>query len=190
MRSAASLGNGSVEVKANISIEDNEPLLSIETVNGGSRDTINTETTREYRAILTGDRKTLFRAKLARIGALTGVAEDETFEIVQKNAQDDYDEIEELVFPLEQDEIIFGVRALAYNNLQDELDDNAAPIGVEVSYQAGRAGYARGASETLMRVNLNRLIAPLAWNDGFVATDVALGHEGRDPGPVGPLGTY
>ena len=175
----ASLGNGSVEVKANISIEDNEPLLSIETVNGGSRDTINTETTREYRAILTGDRKTLFRAKLARIGALTGVAEDETFEIVQKNAQDDYDEIEELVFPLEQDEIIFGVRALAYNNLQDELDDNAAPIGVDVSYQAGRAGYARGASETLMRVNLNRLIAPLAWNDGFVATDVALGHEGR-----------
>ena len=175
----ASLGNGSVEVKANISIEDNEPLLSIETVNGGSRDTINTETTREYRAILTGDRKTLFRAKLARIGALTGVAEDETFEIVQKNAQDDYDEIEELVFPLEQDEIIFGVRALAYNNLQDELEDNAAPIGVDVSYQAGRAGYARGASETLMRVNLNRLIAPLAWNDGFVATDVALGHEGR-----------
>ena len=175
----ASLGNGSVEVKANISIEDNEPLLSIETVNGGSRDTINIDTTREYRAILTGDRKTLFRAKLARIGALTGVAEDETFEIVQKNAQDDYDEIEELVFPLEQDEIIFGVRALAYNNLQDELDDNAAPIGVDVSYQAGRAGYARGASETLMRVNLNRLIAPLAWNDGFVATDVALGHEGR-----------
>ena len=31
----ASLGNGSVEVKANISIEDNEPLLSIETVNVG-----------------------------------------------------------------------------------------------------------------------------------------------------------
>ncbi|MCA0911567.1 hypothetical protein [Marinobacter nauticus] len=175
----ASLGNGSVEVKANISIEDNEPLLSIETVNGGSRDTINIDTTREYRAILTGDRKTEFRAKLARIGALTGVAEDETFEIVQKNAQDDYDEIEELVFPLEQDEIIFGVRALAYNNLQDELDDNAAPIGVDVRYQAGRARYARGASETLMRVNLNRLIAPLAWNDGFVATDVALGHEGR-----------
>src|SRR5690554_2999992 len=175
----ASLGNGSVEVKANISIEDNEPLLSIETVNGGSRDTINIDTIREYRAILTGDRKTEFRAKLTRIGALTGVVEDETFEIVQKNAQDDYDEIEELVFPLEQDEIIFGVRALAYNNLQDELDDNAAPIGVDVSYQAGRAGYARGASETLMRVNLNRLIAPLAWNDGFVATDVALGHEGR-----------
>ena len=138
----ASLGNGSVEVKANISIEDNEPLLSIETVNGGSRDTINIDTTREYRAILTGDRKTEFRAKLARIGALTGVVEDETFEIVQKNAQDDYDEIEELVFPLEQDEITFGVRALAYNNLQDELEDNAAPIGVDVSYQAGRAGYA------------------------------------------------
>ncbi|ERS10228.1 hypothetical protein Q673_13340 [Marinobacter sp. EN3] len=175
----ASLGNGSVEVKANISIEDNEPLLSIETVNGGSRDTINTETTREYRAILTGDRKTEFRAKLARIGALTGVIEDETFEIVQKNAQDDYDEIEELVFPLEQDEITFGVRALAYNNQGEELDDNAAPIGVDVNYQAGRAGYARGASETLLRLNLNRLIAPLAWNDGFVATDVALGHEGR-----------
>ncbi|MGX1200662.1 hypothetical protein [Marinobacter sp. MBR-105] len=175
----ASLGNGSVEVKANLSIEDNEPLLSIETVNGGSRDTINTETTREYRAILTGDRKTLFRAKLTRIGELTGVVEDETFEIVEKNAQGTYDPIEELVFPLEQDEITFGVRALVYNNLQDELDDNAAPIGVDVNYQAGRAGYARGESETLLRLNLNRLIEPLVWSDGFMATDVSLGHEGR-----------
>src|SRR5690606_5342262 len=177
----ASLGNGSVEVKANLSIEDNEPVLSIETVNGGIRDTINIETTREYRAILTGDRETEFKARLTRMGSLTGVFEPETFRIMQDDpdAPGELKENNELVFPEEKNEIVFSVEALNYQNLAEVLDDNAAPIGVDVDYQAGRAGYARGASETLLRLNLNRLIAPLAWNDGFVATDVALGHEGR-----------
>ncbi|MGC8120531.1 hypothetical protein [Marinobacter sp. VGCF2001] len=179
----ASLGNGSVEVKANVSVEDNEPVLSLETVNGGTRDALNTGEGGEqsYRAILRGEREGEFKAKLARIGELTGVSESQTFQIMQPDPDNSaaLKENDTLVFPEDQDEIRFTIRALEYTNLGDELDDNLAPIGVDVAYQAGRERFARGASETLLTVNLNRLKSPLEWNDGFIATDVTSGHKGR-----------
>ncbi|MBN7769203.1 hypothetical protein KUV44_01925 [Marinobacter daepoensis] len=180
----ASLGKGGVEVSANVSIDDNEPVLRLETIKGGTRDTINTGTNREYRAVVSGERKNQVRARLVRIGELTGVVETKTFEIGQNEHQGQFIANNELLFPIGPegtpiDEVPFSVRGLAYTNSPDTLEDSAAPIGVDERFQAGREGYVRGVTETLLRVSLNRLNTPLVWNDGFVATDVAIGHDSR-----------
>lgn len=52
----AGLGSSNESVDINLSIEDNEPVLSLETVNGGTKDTLNVGGVREYVAKLTGER--------------------------------------------------------------------------------------------------------------------------------------
>ncbi|PSF05621.1 hypothetical protein C7H09_13220 [Marinobacter fuscus] len=176
----ASLGSSGRGLKSSIVINDNEPELRIETLGGGNRDTINAGETRLYRAILQEDRTAEFRARLARVGELTGVSA-ETFEIVQESAANpgSYRVDNTLVFPVGQNEVEFGVRARNYSTLSTARDDNRVPLGTDRRFQAGRDGYVRPAQEVLLELNLNRLTSPLSWADGFVPTDVAVNHNGR-----------
>ncbi|AOY87872.1 hypothetical protein BKP64_06645 [Marinobacter salinus] len=175
----AGLGESNNGVRANIVVDDDEPVLTLETTIGGDRDTMNVGEVREYAAILTGDRESEIRAKL-------GHSEDSTARlgtefVTERWENGSWVESDELVFPVDVNEVPFRIRVPAgtYTNLA--LDDRFILLGLNESYQAGRENFARAADENLLRVSLNELTAPLVLNpsDGFVPTDLALAHSGR-----------
>ncbi len=169
----ASLGASDTEVRSTLTIQDNEPVVSIETPNGGPRDTLNTGEVRSYRAILTGDREGPVTARLTQAQGSTARLGTEFF-IEQDGVAN-----ATLEFPTGQDELVFEVRATGSYTAPDDLNDRFGQLAVDNAYQAGRQGFARGASDNLLRVNLNRLSQHLTWTDGFVPTDLAVGHGGR-----------
>lgn len=61
------------------------------------------------------------------------------------------------------------------------FSDRFILLGINESFQAGREDYARAASDNLLRISLNELTTPLALSggNGFVATDITMGHDGR-----------
>ncbi|KPQ27694.1 MAG: hypothetical protein HLUCCX14_13810 [Marinobacter excellens HL-55] len=169
----ASLGDSDTEVRSTLTIQDNEPVVSIETRYGGPRDTLNTGEVRSYRAILTGDRDGPVEVRLTQAQGSTARLGTEFF-IEQDGLAN-----ATLEFPTGQDELIFEIRATDSYTAPDDLNDRFGQLAVDNAYQAGREGFARGASDNLLRVNLNRLSQHLTWTDGFVPTDLAVGHGGR-----------
>lgn len=177
----AALGASDTEVKAGITIADNEPVVSVQTLNGGKKDAINADGEPDiakltaYKAILSGEREGEVRVKFddARdSGAQLGTH----YEIVGPN-----DVVAtELVFPVGKNEIEFRIRGNAYTlGSDDGFDDRFLRLGVDNFFQAGKEGYARGENESLLRVNLNQLVTAQTFSGGFTPTDIALGHNGR-----------
>jgi hypothetical protein len=70
------------------------------------------------------------------------------------------------------------VTAKDYADTEDSLDDRTAILVVDEKAQAGLENYARGESNELMTLSFNRMTTPLAWNDGFVPTDMAMSSQG------------
>jgi hypothetical protein len=175
----AGLGRGNGGVVANLSIQDNEPVLSIETVKGGSRDTLNVGDVREYLARLSGARDRAIFAKLTYTEDSTARLGSEF--VIERLEDGTWVENDELVFPNGTDEVSFRIRVPAAGYSNPAFSDRFILLGINQDFQAGRENYARGESDNLIRVSLNELTTPLALNstDGFVATDMAMGQEGR-----------
>lgn len=176
----AGLGSGNGGVVTNLSIQDNEPVLSLETAIGGGRDTLNVGDVREYVARLSGDRDRDIFAKLSHTEDSTARLDSEF--VIERLEDGSWVENDELVFPVGTDEVPFRIRvnpAGSYTN--PAFSDRFILLGINESFQAGRENYARAETENLIRVSLNELTTPLALNDsdGFVATDIAMGHDGR-----------
>lgn len=175
----AGLGSGNGGVVTNLSIQDNEPVLSLETVKGGTRDTLNVGDVREYVARLSGDRDRDIFAKLSHTEDSTARLDSEF--VIERLEDGNWVENDELVFPVGTDEVPFRVRVPAGTYANPAFSDRFILLGVNEGFQAGREDYARAETENLIRISLNELTSPLPLNDGngFVATDIAMGHDGR-----------
>jgi hypothetical protein len=175
----AGLGSGNGGVVTNLSIQDNEPVLSLETVKGGGRDTLNVGDVREYVARLSGDRDRDIFAKLSHTEDSTARLDSEF--VIERREDGTWVENDELVFPEGTDEVPFRIRVPAGSYANPAFSDRFILLGINESFQAGREDYARGESDNLIRISLNELTSPLPLNDsdGFVATDIAMGHDGR-----------
>lgn len=191
----ASLGNNNTGVSTNLRIADNEPVVALRTLNGGTRDTLNVEAgvtdltgftfneDQVYTAILTGDREGQVNVKLAlsERGSTVGAGD---FLIIQESEplerlDLDLDPPHELVFPVGTNEVLFSVTAKDYPDTEDSLDDRTAILVVDEKAQAGLENYARGESNELMTLSFNRQTSPLTWTAGFVPTDMAMGSQGE-----------
>ncbi|WP_296936294.1 hypothetical protein [uncultured Marinobacter sp.] len=175
----AGLGSGNGGVVTNLSIQDNEPVLSLETVKGGGRDTLNVGDVREYVARLSGDRDRDIFAKLSHTEDSTARLDSEF--VIERLEDGNWVENDELVFPEGTDEVPFRIRVPAGSYANPAFSDRFILLGINENFQAGREDYARAESDNLIRVSLNELTSPLLLNDGdgFVATDIAMGHDGR-----------
>ncbi|PPI85457.1 hypothetical protein KEHDKFFH_03200 [Marinobacter maroccanus] len=175
----AGLGSGNGGVVTNLSIQDNEPVLTLETVKGGGRDTLNVGDVREYVARLSGDRDRDILAKLSHTEDSTARLDSEF--VIERLEEGNWVENDELVFPEGTDEVSFRIRVPAGSYANPAFSDRFILLGTNENFQAGREDYARAESENLIRVSLNELTSPLVLNsgDGFVATDIAVGHDGR-----------
>lgn len=193
----ASLGNNNTGVSTNLRIADNEPVVALRTLNGGTRDTLNVEAgvtdltgftfneDQVYTAILTGDREGQVNVKLAlsERGSTVGAGD---FLIIQESEPldglgldlDPPQPDNELVFPVGTNEVLFSVTAKDYADTEDSLDDRTAILVVDEKAQAGLENYARGESNELMTLSFNRQTSPLTWTDGFVPTDMAMSSQG------------
>lgn len=175
----AGLGSGNGGVVTNLSIQDNEPVLSLETVKGGGRDTLNVGDVREYVARLSGDRDRDIFAKLSHTEDSTARLDSEF--VIERLEEGNWVENDELVFPEGTNEVPFRIRVPAGSYANPAFSDRFILLGINENFQAGREDYARAESDNLIRVSLNELTSPLVLNngDGFVATDIAVGHDGR-----------
>lgn len=171
----ASLGSANTGIQANLTIADNEPVVALETLNQGPRDTINVGASSTYRATLTGDRDNDVWVRLT--SEILPDINDFTITQTSPAEDDDYTGQGQLFFPLGTDSVEFDVSHSG--DVASGSQDRAIQLKVDQVYQAGRENYARGESEDLLRVNFNRLELPLTWNDSFTPTDIAIGQEGR-----------
>ncbi len=175
----AGLGSGNGGVVTNLSIQDNEPVLSLETVKGGGRDTLNVGDVREYVATLSGERDRDIFAKISHTEDSTARLDSEF--VIERLEGGNWVENDELVFPEGTDEVPFRIRVPAGSYANPAFSDRFILLGINESFQAGREDYARAASDNLLRISLNELTTPLALSggNGFVATDITMGHDGR-----------
>ncbi|MCK0106235.1 hypothetical protein [Marinobacter sp. S0848L] len=174
----AALGIKNTGTQAGITILDNEPVVSVQTLKGGAKDTINAgdnAAATTYKAIVAGERDGPVMVRFAEQGKSSGARKGTHYEIVDDNGLP----LTELVFPEDQDEIEFGIRGKSYAlSADDGYDDLFLNLSVDDPYQAGRQGYARADSDSLLRVNLNRLTTAQTFTD-FTPTDIELGHASR-----------
>ncbi len=175
----AGLGSSNEGIDINLSIEDNEPALALETVNGGVRDALNVGGVREYVARLSGERERTIYAKLTDTEDSSARLNSEF--VIERREGSNWVENDELVFPEGTDEVPFRIRVPEGSYSNPDFVDRFILLGINNDYQAGREDYARAQSENLIRISLNQLTSPLVLNngDGFVATDFAMGHNGR-----------
>ncbi|MFO8142893.1 MAG: hypothetical protein R6T87_13635, partial [Marinobacter sp.] len=169
----ASLGASNTEVRTSLTLQDNEPVVAIETLNSGPRDTLNTGGVGRYRATLSGAREVPVSVRLTQTQSSTARLGTEFF--IEQEGETNAT----LEFPLGQDEVVFAVRGSNSHTSPEDLNDRFTQLAVDNVFQAGREGFAQGASEHLLRLSFNRLTEHLAWSDGFVPTDVTVGHGGR-----------
>ncbi|TVT34996.1 hypothetical protein [Marinobacter vinifirmus] len=192
----ASLGNNNAGISTNLAIADNEPMVALRTLNGGTRDTLNvdpevTDVTsagyneeQVYAAILTGEREGQVNVKLtvSEQGSTVGTGDFvivQAPETLQGLTLDPEPGTNELVFPAGVNEVQFSITAKDYADTAESLHDRLAILVVDVKGQAGLENFARGESDELMTLSFNRQITPLTWTDGFVPTDMATGAQGE-----------
>src|SRR5690554_3187779 len=192
----ASLGNNNAGISTNLAIADNEPVVALRTLNGGTRDTLNVDpnvndvTTagyneaQVYAAILTGEREGQVNVKLtvSEQGSTVGTGDFvivQAPETLQGITLDPEPGANELVFPAGVNEVQFSITAKDYEDTAESLHDRLAILVVDVKGQAGLENFARGESDELMTLSFNRQITPLTWTDGFVPTDMATGSQGE-----------
>lgn len=176
----AGLGSSNTGVRELLRIKDNEPSVRIETLAGGTRDTINVGQTREYRALLSGERVGTYSVKLGTDDDSEAV-QGEDFFIEVRNAEGVWADGDILEFREGTEEVGFRIRVPdSYSNSLLE-NDRFILLGLDERYQAGRERFAAAADADKLRVNINELTSPLAvgMENGFVPTDMALGHNGR-----------
>ncbi|MBD3641098.1 MAG: hypothetical protein HUJ18_08910 [Marinobacter sp.] len=174
----AGLGANNGGVQTTVTIDDDEPVVALETLNGGPRDTLNVGDFREYRAVIEGERDGTVQARLIHSESSTARLDSEF--VIEQQENGLWVENPTLSFPADQDEVTFRVRVPADSYTNPDLADRFIQLALDEAYQAGREGYARPASEDLLRISLNELTAPIVLpSSGFVPTDMALGHNGR-----------
>ncbi|MCR8915617.1 hypothetical protein FDP08_01535 [Marinobacter panjinensis] len=176
----AGLGSSNSGVRELLRIKDNEPSVRLETVAGGTRDAINVGQTREYRALISGERLGTYSVKLGEDDDSEAVLGEDFF-IEVRNTEGQWDDGDILAFREGIEEVGFRIRVPAtYTNGQLE-NDRAILLGLDERYQAGRENFAASADADKLRVNINELTSPLAagTENGFVPTDTAIGHNGR-----------
>src|SRR5690554_1287930 len=192
----ASLGNNNAGISTTLTIADNEPVVALRTLNGGTRDTLNvdpevTDVTsagyneeQVYAAILTGEREGQVNVKLtvSEQGSTVGTGDFvivQAPETLQGLTLDPEPGANELVFPAGVNEVQFSITAKDYKDTAESLHDRLAILVVDVKGQAGLENFARGESDELMTLSFNRQITPLTWTDRFVPTDMAMGSQGE-----------
>ncbi|MFO7529530.1 MAG: hypothetical protein R6W86_12095 [Marinobacter sp.] len=177
----AGLGPNNGGVQTIVTIDDNEPVVSLETLKGGPRDTLNVGDFRTYRANLAGDRDGIVQARLIHSASSTARLDSEF--VIEQQESGLWVENPTLSFPADQDQVTFRVRVPADSYTNPDLADRFIKLALDEAYQAGREAFARpaSASEDLLRISLNELTTPvvLPGSGGFVPTDMALGHNGR-----------
>lgn len=175
----AGLGPGDGGVQARVTIDDDEPVVALETLGGGVRDTLNVGSYREYRATLSGERDGAVQARLVHSGSSTAKVDSEF--VIEQQEGGLWVVNPTLTFPADQDQATFRVRVPADGYSNPDLADRFIELALDEPYQAGRENFIRPASETLLRVSLNELTNPilLPATAGFVPADLALGHNGR-----------
>lgn len=175
----AGLGPNNKDANTSLKIDDNEPVVSIQTEVGGARDALNVGGEREYLAVLRGDRDEVIRARLqetkesdVELGA--GV-------VTERWSDGRWVLSDELEFPVGVNEVRFRIQVPEGSYSNSELDDRFLLLGLDQKYQAGRQNYARVVDESILRVSFNEQVKALALNktDGFVATDLDVSHQGR-----------
>lgn len=175
----AGLGETNEGVRTNIVIDDDEPVLTLETATGGDRDTLNVGDAREYVAILSGEREGEIRAKLGH--SQDSTARLGTEFVTERWENGSWVKSDELIFPQDINEVPFRILVPTEPYTNMALNDRFILLGLNEGYQAGRENYARAADENLIRVSLNELTTPIALNPsgGFIPTDLAIAHSGR-----------
>ncbi|MEQ9547536.1 MAG: hypothetical protein RIK85_16165 [Marinobacter sp.] len=175
----AALGPSDSEMKASLIIDDNEPLVRLETVGGRQRDALSVGTERQYMAILSGDRDGTVQTRLGETE--DSLAKAGEYAIQTLNENDEWVDNDILQFPKGVERVRFQVKVPDEGYSNAGMDDRFLLLGVNQGYQAGRAGFAGFADDGELRININELVAPLIFNgeDEFVPTDIAVGHQGR-----------
>lgn len=174
----AGLGSDNGGVEQGVSIVDNEPVVTLETLSGGTRDVINADEVREYAARLTGERDGEVRAKLGT-GEGSSAQLGPDFELEVPDGDGGWLTGDLLTFPDGQDEVRFRVRIAGdYSNTGN--NDKVIVLGLNVAFQNGREGFAR-SGEGNLRININELLDELVVGSGsgFVASDMLVAHDGR-----------
>lgn len=175
----AGLGESNSGVKASIIIDDNEPFVALQTVKGGSRDTLNVGSTSEYVAKLEGERDHEYFAKL--VHSEDSTARLGTEFVTETYINNSWIENDMLSFPVGVDEVRFRIRVDSAGYTNPAMDDRFILLTLDESYQAGRESYARASDDKILRVSLNEMVAPLVLNatEDFIATDLVIAHSGR-----------
>lgn len=175
----AGLGPNNKGADTSLKIDDNEPLVSIQTEEGGARDALNVGDAREYLAVLTGDRDGVIRARLQE--TKESDVELGADVVTERWLNGGWSPSDELEFPVGVNEVRFRIQVPDSSYSNPELDDRFLLLGLDQKYQAGRENYARVVDESILRVSFNEQVKALALNqsDGFIATDLDVSHQGR-----------
>lgn len=176
----AALGENDTGERARLVINDNEPRVTLETVNGGARAAQTIGETRRYIARLTGEREGLIKAKLGDMeGSTASIDEGGGIELSGEN--NSAGSSDELVFPEGINEVEFTVSVDETSYSNTGLNDRFILLGLDERYQLGRENYARAGEGDPLRISINEMTSPLdlGKKEDFVATDLAVGHEGR-----------
>lgn len=175
----AALGPTDTGVRTSLVIDDNEPQVRLENKQGRQRDAVSVGNAREFVAVLSGDREGTVLARLAENEDSVAKAGD--FIIKTRNDDNDWVENTTLEFPEGVERVPFLIEIPDdYSNTG--ANDRFLLLELDQRYQAGRENFAGSADDIELRVNINELVAPLVLNntgDGFVPTDIEVGHEGR-----------
>lgn len=176
----AGLGSSNSGVRELLRIEDNEPSVRLETTSGGTRDAINVGDTREYVALISGERTGAYKVKLGEDDDSEAIL-GEDFIVQVRDEDGGWVDGDILVFEEGTEEVHFRIGVPdTYTNGQLE-NDRFILLGLDERYQSGRENFAATADADKLRVNINELTSPLAVgeSEGFVPTDTAMGHDGR-----------
>lgn len=193
-----SLGNDGDAVTKQLTIADNSPTVSFESLEGHNASAMNEGDTRTFKAVLDRGDAPLdepFKARLYNDPETATADEDDfTFKI----PNDDPAATPDNQF-VEGRELVFGANVTSVNFQVEANDDSGSPptsenpagdgpdnddefldITVDTSYQYGRAGYAaKGAN---LKLWLNELKQPLIVGDSasnLIPTDMVVGDNGR-----------
>lgn len=176
----ASLGENDTGASTRLVINDNEPRVRFETINGGTRAAQTIGDAPLYAARLTGKRDGEIRAKLGEVEGSTASIGQE-FRIGLPDDSGQTNNSNELIFPEGVDEVKFEVRIDKASYSNTGLNDRVILLGLNESYQLGRENYARAGDGDPLRISINEMTHPLdvAGQEDFKVTDLAVGHDGR-----------